>query len=765
MKHINAFYAALVILSLCVGSAFTPSKETISKAFLGAFNGNLIDLDTVLIHLDDCNSKGSLCLPLTLGQAFKNRIYDNGELMDISIMNGCDFDTSSAYTYSTLFGLGQFGPYILTSWPVSSMVFSDTFNTIPELVDSMNSWDPNGDWVLDASHLLITGGFPGNTYDTMKVWVTQISSPSYIGYNIGITPNGTSLEFERGFHTVVFEDTTTLERDTFYVHATCSDAKEFELYPDSMAIYCMDLTDLLTAPESVTLCNNQPSTVVNFMLNPTTLCVSMRAIQVGYAENCIIVCDSTGFCDTTYLSVHVIQPGGFTSYYQETTVGGTGTVCLDTTNLNSNVQSVTVCEDLGNSVDFQLDPITHCIHYTGLIYGGIDTICFTACDAIGICDTTQLIVRVRRSEPAEVFDTLYINQAGVQCLDLLNLTGLPDSLITFCDPQTPVASYNLDTINFCVQYSATAVGTDTLCLHLVDALGNTDTTYFYLTVIKPALEVVYDTLNVDETGIFCLSTAELSASPYSITNFCSNSGGQNVEFVVNDVSLCLEIQGISAGTDTACIALCDANSVCDTLILIVTALDVVNPQLPVANPDNHLTAQGTPVVIPVFDNDLIASAVTDWYLIPAGGSSGPSHGVVSISGSDGIITYTPDSSFCNGTDNFQYAVCNQYGCDTTLVTVMVYCNIVANDSLIVYNGFSPNNDQINDTFTIVNIEKYLGNKLYVYNRWGNQVYFKEAYNNTWTGDWNGIPLPDGTYFYVLHDGLNHTLKGTITLHR
>ena len=79
--------------------------------------------------------------------------------------------------------------------------------------------------------------------------------------------------------------------------------------------------------------------------------------------------------------------------------------------------------------------------------------------------------------------------------------------------------------------------------------------------------------------------------------------------------------------------------------------------------------------------------------------------------------------------------------------------------LTIYNEFSPDGDGINETFVIDCLERYPGNKLEVYNRWGNIVYSKRGYQNDWNGISNGRAvinqsdeLPVGTYYYVLDLG-------------
>ncbi|WP_158642706.1 Calx-beta domain-containing protein [Chitinophaga japonensis] len=61
------------------------------------------------------------------------------------------------------------------------------------------------------------------------------------------------------------------------------------------------------------------------------------------------------------------------------------------------------------------------------------------------------------------------------------------------------------------------------------------------------------------------------------------------------------------------------------------------------------------------------------------------------------------------------------------------------------NVFTPNGDGLNEYFKITNVETYPGSELYIYNRWGGQVFAAKDYRN----DWNGNGLNEGTYFYVL----------------
>lgn len=105
--------------------------------------------------------------------------------------------------------------------------------------------------------------------------------------------------------------------------------------------------------------------------------------------------------------------------------------------------------------------------------------------------------------------------------------------------------------------------------------------------------------------------------------------------------------------------------VCDDGVPILCATGAVDVDVyPVANADTATTSAGTPVSIPVGDNDL---GTVD----PPTVASTPSHGTVSVSGS--AIVYTPDPGF-SGTDSFTYTICASIAptlCDGATVTVTV----------------------------------------------------------------------------------------------
>ena len=92
--------------------------------------------------------------------------------------------------------------------------------------------------------------------------------------------------------------------------------------------------------------------------------------------------------------------------------------------------------------------------------------------------------------------------------------------------------------------------------------------------------------------------------------------------------------------------------------------------------------------------------------------------------------------------------------DACLETDSIFVNFIAN--VDASDGFSPNGDGINDTWSIENIDNFPNNLVQVFTRWGVKVYMQKGYVNNdpdkcWDGRTeNGSDLPTGTYYYIIH---------------
>jgi gliding motility-associated-like protein len=82
--------------------------------------------------------------------------------------------------------------------------------------------------------------------------------------------------------------------------------------------------------------------------------------------------------------------------------------------------------------------------------------------------------------------------------------------------------------------------------------------------------------------------------------------------------------------------------------------------------------------------------------------------------------------------------------------------------------FSPNSDGYNDMLFIGNVEKHPEFDFNVYNKWGQKVHGQKKQYIPWDGTWNGLPMPDGVYYFVFFydSGDKHSYAtGDITILR
>jgi len=131
-----------------------------------------------------------------------------------------------------------------------------------------------------------------------------------------------------------------------------------------------------------------------------------------------------------------------------------------------------------------------------------------------------------------------------------------------------------------------------------------------------------------------------------------------------------------------------------------------------------------------------------------------------------LYTYPDTTKPGQHTINLNFTDLN--GCDTT-ITHEITVKLV---KLKIPNVFTPDNNNINETFTIKLedseldfSEVYMSNELQVLDRWGRNVYSKSNYKS---GEWDGTKLSDGVYFYILkchgYYG-DEVFKGSVTILR
>lgn len=416
-------------------------------------------------------------------------------------------------------------------------------------------------------------------------------------------------------------------------------------------------------------------------------------IGVDYFMYAII--DSAGGCDTTLVSVTVLDPE----------LGNLPPIA-DSDVVVTPQDSCIIIDVLANDIDPENDTLiiigidltaeggTATLNMDGTIlycppagFTGLDFFNYIVCDEFlpaGLCDTAQVVIAVGDS-------SALVNTA-------------PTALVP----------------NDCIMVTEN----DSISLNLTQLVSDPDAN---------------DNLGIDICSdptfgdiVFDPATGILNYKP-----FAGFFGQDFITFKVCD-------DGLPPLCDTAWVEFCVME---DTMNMNSDLVNAVNDTVSVlANMGPFDTNN---IDIDVLSNDTPNTGECEILVVTA-----PLNGTF-FSDGVGIINYAPDEDF-EGLDSLQYMLCCNNGllCDTAWVFINVQgCDIQ------VKNGISPNNDGFNDYFDIPFLfECYGANEpvMLIYNRWGNLVYEKDNYTgfndaSSWTGKWqsNGEDVPDGTYFYIL----------------
>ncbi len=413
-------------------------------------------LDTIMIQAPDCQSAATYCFEISTQDVFQAQILDNGMSYTLPII-GCNFDSLVVeYDYGQLFGQGNLGPYDLLSWTVNGNTFSGEFADIPALIDSMNVWDPDGNWMIASVGQFIIGGAFGSDYSTMIIEAIDFGSISNLGASNTFLPTGYELQLGVGTHEVVVIDTLSGCSDTLFAVVSCTNA--FNICISDQVNYCIDTTTLNltgTIASMTNVCPDQASGAVEFTLDQDNYCMDYAGVNFGTDTICIEFCDIGGICDTLDLIVMVDScvTSEITNVKDTVFINQTEIYCIDTISLPGEIVFIeNYCADLsGEFVDFFIDPMGFCMEYTGVEIG-VDSACVVVCDEFGFCDTTLFCVAVVEYLDPPTAQADSICNPGVlegtpvvidvQANDILY--GGVDSLYILTQPQWGTATVNLD---------------------------------------------------------------------------------------------------------------------------------------------------------------------------------------------------------------------------------------------------------------------------------------------------------------------------------
>ena len=388
---------------------------------------------------------------------------------------------------------------------------------------------------------------------------------------------------------ITYTSTSTLGSDTVCV-VICDDQGQcdttiyvFDIEPSTDTIevpteigvpveYCLDTLELpgdivsvtiVTAPLEGTLAVNvgtsgQDTSCVTYITNgPLTTDTAV-----------VVICDDLGNCDTTVL-VYIPDCNAYDFFATDTVevvsdiCGGDGALCVPVSNADLVSSTVTI--------DGIVVPFGTCgtDSTSILVPTGIHTIVFT--DDLSGC-TDMVVVNVICPDAVIVYDTLQTNDTITNCVLANGLPGGPASIVSMtnvCPDDSDNGTVELPLAGgTCFDYISDGVaGVDTVCIEVCDALGNCDTTTYYVTILPRPDTVVISLAIGDLDSVHCIPVPELPGNVDDVFIGCANP--DNVMFTTNAPDTCVTISIISVGTDETCIVICDDLGFCDTTYFVI----------------------------------------------------------------------------------------------------------------------------------------------------------------------------------------------------
>ncbi len=227
-------------------------------------------------------------------------------------------------------------------------------------------------------------------------------------------------------------------------------------------------------------------------------------------------------------------------------------------------------------------------------------------------------------------------------------------------------------------------------------------------------------IELDQQNIGCPVDCKAQVKAYASGGYPPYRFAWNAPVAPNDSSLALGL----CSNDLYSLQVFDTVCVYDTLYNVI-GYDM--PEIEITTDPGDTVYMVNPQATFYFEN-LSADSIplTNWVWIFSDGTSSNE--------------VSPTHVFArNDTVKFTYTTIN--ACDST-IWKFIY---VKELELKIANVFTPNGDGINDFFVIEDLDKYVGNEIVIFNRWGQKVYEQSDYTGTWDGD-NNV---DGTYFYIL----------------
>jgi gliding motility-associated-like protein len=473
-------------------------------------------------------------------------------------------------------------------------------------------------------------------------------------------------------------------------------------------------TSVYTVTGTNGMCTNTETISLTVNINPTvTIAASPSAICIGQTSTLTASGANTYVWSTSAVTSAIIVSPASTTVYTVTGTNTTNCTHTETVSLTINPlpailvspSNTTICQG-----QLQLLQASGATTYTWSGNGSVS-------NSITVSPTVATIYTVTGMDANSCVNTA---------------TAIVNTV------SQPVVSINSPSTNVCMGYTMTVVASGASNYSWSNGATTSSIT------VQPFSNITYSVIGSNggacpDTAFFPITILPLPSVSASANNtlICAGNtvsltaGGSAVNFLWQPGNLLGANQAVQMNAPTTFTVYGQGSNGC--AFFSTTFVDVPSP------------SAITPVVTPT------AICVGDSAILSVSGAT------ISLWSSNPVPNTSVVMPFNNTTYTFSAVDVN--GCTSDVFfTVLMRLDC---DEVVVYNGFTPNGDGINDVWLIDNIEKFPNNKVFIYNRWGNAIFHTTNYNNadnSWDGKLNGQVIDPGTYFYIIVDESEKLIK-------
>ncbi|MBL7871735.1 MAG: VCBS repeat-containing protein [Cyclobacteriaceae bacterium] len=351
--------------------------------------------------------------------------------------------------------------------------------------------------------------------------------------------------------------------------------------------------------------------------------------------------------------------------------------------------------------------------------------------AADVTTTIASVVFNNLPAPPDVVDGVSCGPGSVT----LTVSGASDGNYRWYT-QAPVSAISAEVNSFYI--TPLLSSTTTYLVSIVDTFCESVKVQVTATIsTPPAAPVISSSITpVGNSVTVCSSSSLTLSAPTGFSSYLWSEGSSTQQISVGSSGLYSVIVANAFG--------CSSPPSSNINVIVLPA--PCNNQPPVISMPTLTTVIGGQVSINLLD--FISDADDNLVLSSLSISSPPASGAQATLNNN-ILELNYSSISFTGTDVLSITVCDVF---SACVEQQIEIKVIG--ELEIYNAVSPNNDNLNDIFTIGYIDLLpdtQANKVTIYNRWGTKVFEVENYNNddrVFKGlNLNGGELPSGTYFY------------------